>query len=487
MISCDYLENDMQMMVQYICIDTIWVLLEWWDYMIDFLKVGDITVMEYEMKMALFWNEVLKILESHPEEASFKRQGDFPLHRFLDRADIVKHIKSNSDLCFCFDENIVTPPIAVYKKLIEYYPKAVFTKDSQGFTALDHAMTITSSATIKLELIQMILQICPQALSISNQRGYSTLHRYACGCYNSDRLILPTLVRQVPYEFVHQKDDDGWTPLACLCRTKELINCVSPYLPIQFELTYSSLDHPHLAVKRKRTLDWIYVYNLLVIAAATEVQKNVQPGNFESSQCSLPEIHSAIFMQCPYYLMQFLLELYPHQLAHKEPTFGDVTPLGMILTSNNISKKKNMVECDNVYNTIIRHRGIYYKRDFIQRIIYKDHNILRKPCTSESLLPLHQSLSSGNVLYHDDAIDILVRGEPRALLVRDPNNHFYPFLLAACNAPKENARASDIDDLNASRQHLDTVYALLREVPWLLGHFKVESNCQEYDQDFIMS
>ena len=475
------------MMVKYIGIDTIWVLLEWWDYMIDFLKVGDITVMDYETKIVLFWNEVLKILDSHPEEASFKRQGDYPLHRFLDRADIVKHIKSNSDVCFCFNENIANPPIAVYKRLIECYPKAACEKDSQGFTALDYTMTITSSATIKLELIKMILQICPQALSVSHQRGYSTLHRYACGSYQNNRSILPTLVRQVPYEFVHQKDDDGWTPLACLCRTKELISCVSPYLPIQFELTYSSLDHPHPAVKRKRTLDWIYVFNLLVIAAATEVQKNVHPVNFESSQCSLPEIHSAIFMQCPYYLMRFLLELYPDQLAHKEPTFGNLTPLGMILTSNNISRKKDMLKCDYVYNPIIRQRGIYYKRDFIQRIIYKDQNLLRKPCTSKSLLPLHQSLSSGNVLYHDDAIDILVQGEPRALLIRDPNDHFYPFLLAACNAPKEDARTSDIDDLNTPRQHLDTVYALLREVPWLLGHFTVKSTYQQCDQEFFMS
>lgn len=96
----------------------------------------------------------------------------------------------------------------------------------------------------------------------------------------------------------------------------------------------------------------------------------------------------------------------------------------------------------------------------------------KSACTDDFILPLHFCLMFGFVGLYSDGIQELIKVAPKTLTIRDPKYHFYPFLLAACT-PLSHQRQSwrkrkskESFDL----EHLETVYVLLRESPWIVDN-----------------
>ena len=96
----------------------------------------------------------------------------------------------------------------------------------------------------------------------------------------------------------------------------------------------------------------------------------------------------------------------------------------------------------------------------------------KSTCTDDFILPLHFCLMFGFVCLYSDGIQELIKLAPKALTIRDPKYHFYPFLLAACT-PLSHQRQSwrkrkskESFDL----EHLETIYVLLREAPWIIDN-----------------
>ena len=58
----------------------------------------------------------------------------------------------------------------------------------------------------------------------------------------------------------------------------------------------------------------------------------------------------------------------------------------------------------------------------------------------------------------------LVKVAPKSLTARDPVYKLYPFLLAACNPRK--LKLNDLIDFE--KEHIETIYILLREAPWVM-------------------
>jgi len=95
-----------------------------------------------------------------------------------------------------------------------------------------------------------------------------------------------------------------------------------------------------------------------------------------------------------------------------------------------------------------------------------NYQVTPTPYTVDSVSPLHFLLMIGSVFYYDDDIKNLICKEPNSLTECDPIYNMYPFLLAACSPRRKH-------DVEANRsynekQHLETVFVLLRQAPWVI-------------------
>ena len=104
--------------------------------------------------------------------------------------------------------------------------------------------------------------------------------------------------------------------------------------------------------------------------------------------------------------------------------------------------------------------------NLLRTLVRKYPKTARKPCMSESILPLHLHLMHGYVHYRKNGIEKLIQAAPMVLSTCDAKHHMYPFLLAACS-PLDKAKkvnAYQCDDV----EHLETIYVTLREVPGIM-------------------
>ena len=93
----------------------------------------------------------------------------------------------------------------------------------------------------------------------------------------------------------------------------------------------------------------------------------------------------------------------------------------------------------------------------------------KKECT----IPLlHFVLIFGTVRYQSDGISKLLVTQNDYLDTTDPIYGMYPFLLAACTPRKGIWNRKNYNE----KEHLETVYVLLHEAPWILNEF-----CEKVD------
>ena len=115
----------------------------------------------------------------------------------------------------------------------------------------------------------------------------------------------------------------------------------------------------------------------------------------------------------------------------------------------------------------------------VKDIIILNHRVVQTPCTTDLTLPLHLLLMFGHVRYNTDGIEKLIQAAPNQLTECDNVYNLYPFLLAACTPLEKNF---DIQkSLSDEIQHLETIYMILRETPWLIDvlikrQIKLENN-----------
>jgi len=95
-----------------------------------------------------------------------------------------------------------------------------------------------------------------------------------------------------------------------------------------------------------------------------------------------------------------------------------------------------------------------------------------------SISLLHFVLMFASVQNYDDEIGEIMTTNPTSLTERDPVYNVYPFLLAACMPKKVDedkyCKTEEISSLDESRdmrdiQHLETVFVLLLEAPWVMN------------------
>ena len=120
--------------------------------------------------------------------------------------------------------------------------------------------------------------------------------------------------------------------------------------------------------------------------------------------------------------------------------------------------------------------------DLLHIILIQKPQLAKVPCTADSCLPLHFLTMYG--LF--GSINKLVDTAPFTLTICDPVFDLFPFLLAACTPlVKEPMSSSNYDDC----QHVQTIYILLREAPWvmdiLMSKFNASSRSWLISSKFI--
>ncbi len=99
--------------------------------------------------------------------------------------------------------------------------------------------------------------------------------------------------------------------------------------------------------------------------------------------------------------------------------------------------------------------------DLLHTILIQKPQLAKLPCTADSCLPVHFMTMYG--LFR--SINKLIDAAPFTLTICDPVFDMFPFLLAACTPlVKEPMPSSNYDDC----QHVQTIYILLREAPWVM-------------------
>ncbi len=425
----------------------LWDLVFEWEVAADALITRKIDEDEYSISMRQYWDDVSNYLIQNPNEAKTMFQDHYPLQRYLNR-DYEDHI-----------EHLVCPPSLLIKQLIECNPNAVFVIDDRGNTLLHNFCLYSSSSKRSFEIIQILCEAYPQALHTQNINGDIPLHNYMwSNDHHNDFYILPTLSLYTPYHLLHHQNQSGETPLDNLCIRMGLIYQSPSRTNKQYLLPQIMDGHcPTTELHINET--WMNVI-VLVSSATISIMNRIQYQRNDGAcrnQCinACIELHSFIFFNCPLYFLQMSINFLSHQLPMRDPCFDMSTPLGIIVSSKTLE------------GSIEKRSDLGKKRSVIKCILDKNPQVARLRCTKDLLLPLHLSLYAGNVLYQSDAIDLLIEAAPSTLESRDPNHHFYPFQLAACCKPQH--RSTTIEkEKGIELQHLESIFSLLREVPWLI-------------------
>jgi hypothetical protein len=470
----------------------LWSMLLWWEDEENLTndiqsmrmdkKYGDNSDVVLEINWEEFgdwyWNEVLESLEQRPREASVKQYKQYPLQRYLNR---------------CFEEELQDwkrIPMNVCKKMIQCSDDAIQHLDLYGETLLQticwsilHSPSLQLSQSNNLffldddnlsnNLVVILYRAYPKALTIPNRHGQILFHYYGQifekrhSLDNNNHNMWEYLITQSPTSFVHSKDNDGYTPLDILWEN------LTTNLPDNNNNNDNSND------EKSRPWQWEYLAKLLRIAAtaqrrldlASNIHNCMDQENIDDNYL-LPEMHSIVYLQCPHYIIQKFSHLYSHQLILPETEmFRHYTPLAIACTYNNYHRHHNWKKDD--------------KPKCITCLLTSESADI--PCNNKkdepfSILPLHLTLQHGNVRYHQDAISSLIKASPLSLSICDPKHHFYPFLLAAVSSKHTLAamidftttdiiRSEDDNDNENSIQQLESIYFLLREVPWIIEHY----------------
>ena len=99
--------------------------------------------------------------------------------------------------------------------------------------------------------------------------------------------------------------------------------------------------------------------------------------------------------------------------------------------------------------------------ELLRDVVMENPRLATSPCIQDCcLLPIHLLLMFGTA--HGNQLQKLVQAASKSLTVRDPIYHFYPFLLAACHPRRI------ITDVVEDKQHIETIFFLLREAPWII-------------------
>ena len=430
----------------------LWDLNEKWNNYLESLCKNEVSIDCHKRLMENFWDEVMETLHNHPEEANTPDLSyEYPFEAFLSM-----EWEYRDEGRTLVKEELLIPPLRVCEKFIECCPEALFGLNSSEETAL-HQACYFSSSPLRSEIIKLVHKEYPKAAMKQNICGKLPIHVHLQKdlkkSWRQSLPILQYLVRQTPAQFIHLEDKGRDTPLLSLCSA--------------LHLSLPSPSHPEPIIEADRIEKWKFVADLITEAAKIKLKETSRSFKLEYSEAiqdddprydiKLPEIHSVIYMRCLYCFLVPLIEIFINQLTQREPLFHNLTPLGMILLSYNFDPlfdNKEMADRDIFLNFVLR----------------SEPRSARIRCTPDLIFPLHLSLINGYVRYYKDSIRHLVNAAPMVLSVRDPKNKLYPFLLAAC-APIHFTDTSDkLEDKIAVAEHLETIYVLLREAPWVMGN-----------------
>ena len=486
----------------------LWTLLHWWESKTEELVLNNSTDQcDLEWMMRDYWRNVMESLEWRPEQANVIQYGKYPLQRYVCR-DYEDDVRLAS---------LLSPPVEVYQELINLSPNSLRVLDDHHSTILDNLCIFYSKFPDCADILPLVHEAYPQAIDLYNCDKNLPLHSFILSsaittiCLPHQNFMLRYLISQTPIEFIHSKNQFSHTPLDCLCYELNQIDLSSttsssslsnhqpqsqqpqPHNILSFIQTHQtnhdddddddiindnqSLQHHQendsFLEQQQQTPhqieNWKYVLSLISFATTILIKNNHHP----DIDYILPELHSAIYMQCPLIFIQIILSLYPEQLNIREPNIHNYTPLEMIVTSHYITISNHNNKYRNKQDVCSRaiHQGS--KRQMFQFLLQQQQPTIEEEDSYSSMLQqqsmygslLTKSLKFGNILYLDDAIDLLIGLAPTALSI--PILQFYPFQIAAFMGRKND---DDNDDEN-KMQYLETIYHLLREVPWVMEHF----------------
>ena len=466
----------------------LWTLLHWWESETEALVLSTYDKYEVEWIMEDYWRNVMESLEWRPEQANVIQYGKYPLQRY-----VCRDYEDDESLA-----SLLSPPVGVYQELMELSPNSLRALDDHHSTILDNLCIFYSKHPKCVDILPLVHEAYPQATELCNCDKNLPLHSFILSitttdttsstCCPSQNIMLRYLICQTPIEFIHSKNQFSHTPLDCLCYELNQIDLSSTSSLSKQDVLFFFQTHPNNNNNNNNNNDedyeheeddndsleetpnhhqienWKYILSLISLAATTLIKKN----HHSDQQNLLPELHSAIYMQCPLIFIQIIVSLYPDQLDIREPSLHNYTPLEMIVSSYFITNCNNDINKENICRAIHQES----KRDIFQFLLQQQNPIIPKEESIDTnySLPIQQSmygslldksLKCGNILYFDDAIDLLIELAPTALSIPHPIHQFYPFQLAATMGQKN----------NENMQFLETIYNLLREVPWLMEHF----------------
>mmetsp|Transcript_3677 Transcript_3677/g.7141 ORF Transcript_3677/g.7141 Transcript_3677/m.7141 type:complete len:493 (+) Transcript_3677:169-1647(+) len=399
---------------------------------------------------AVDWNAVSRRVKSHPREVASLRTPNRENCLFVAisrdaPSDIVRDMVGACPKS-AREANPHTGLTALHVAVSKNYPPETTRMIVEAWPGAAARRSKLSGGSVplhsvrNLETAKILVDACPSALHSTNNAGYLPLHRVT---YANDVPVV--VVRYLISEGERHKvggwdgaggalvatHNSGLTPLSAAI---DMIDKGAQVNEFQSEDNNSLLS-------RAASTKW---EKLIVIATAAKRVGDyalIRPKyscffrNSFRSDAETPVLHTVVSMDCPESIVSYALKLKPEQCQEVD-IFGN-TALHLACSNPNANEDILRMLLQPPYG-------------------YKDQ---AKMLDFHGSLPLHCYVSRGPGRC-DSRMKLIIDAEPRALEAMDGEG-LYPFMLAATSASDRAGGSKGCD--------LDTVYALLRETPWLVS------------------